>query len=847
MSSLSSDHNVSFRHQPLDTNEQSIRLIRLLGGSEGPVRCEIFHAQLDEASIIEYEALSYIWGGTSQQNVIEANGMPLRVTENLLHALLELQQPEEDRILWIDAMCIDQANTGERNHQVRLMSIIYQRATRVIIWLGTATNQTDVVFDHMKVLQQQSLNFACNSWQTYDRRWKAIWTNTLLVLNTLNQDVLCAGLKELLSRAWFTRVWIIQEVANARSAIVLCGNRSVSARIFALAPSLAGVEPHSKCQVVLDIMPGPSRKFSWWSERPDLRVLLNKFKYSEASDPRDRIYALLALSSDEQILNNLQPDYELVEGEVVDRVARYLLGIKEGTGCLPPWSMDDFLDSVGSLEVDAISNAAANGDTLMMSHLIHAGYDVNSRDLSPHGILTQAMENGHEAMVGLLLQTSTLEINRRDVRGWTPLISAARNGQELFAKWIIETRDVDVNARDSDNWTPLMHASAHNHHKVTKLLLSARGTDADAKDKLGRTALMHAVHNDSIEVLRMLCSDKTSLAAKDQSVLVTAAAHGHIRVVEVLLSTERFSLNAINEEGYTAISAGIKGNHFKIVQLLYSRQCDLRQRADDRSTMLIVAAQNGHFHIATVLINLWELLFRVSDLRDHAAVTAAKQNGHPAVMQLFRTHLYEIIQEYRTEKNESSNTSMIDRLQVAQLLLDAGEFDVNARDHAGRTALHVAAKSGHLDIMRRLLFTKGLDTKGDKNGSAAALLAAAKVGDVGLFWLIREKVNTEINSGDAKGYTPLMLAVQGGHENMIRGLLRAGAAVNYSSFRSHNRNAQSTSSNVRQRHTTIPNQPPQAVRAAQVTASQPSQQDRTPNSLPVKYGPDTAHSPRTTK
>lgn len=85
---------------------------------------------------MEYEALSYTWGSAHKQYDIEISGNTLPITENLHLALQHLRHPEEDRILWIDAICIDQDNVGERGHQVRQMASIYERVVRAIIWLG---------------------------------------------------------------------------------------------------------------------------------------------------------------------------------------------------------------------------------------------------------------------------------------------------------------------------------------------------------------------------------------------------------------------------------------------------------------------------------------------------------------------------------------------------------------------------------------------------------------------------------------------------------------------------------------------------------------------------------------
>ena len=139
-----------FEYKPIDLEDCSFRLVRLSYGEDGPIQCELFDAWLhDTDDIIEYEALSYTWGGTDKPYEIEINGRRMPVTKNLSLALRHLRYPGRDRILWIDAICINQNNNEERGHQVQQMASIYKKAEQVIVWLGRATPETDLVFRHM--------------------------------------------------------------------------------------------------------------------------------------------------------------------------------------------------------------------------------------------------------------------------------------------------------------------------------------------------------------------------------------------------------------------------------------------------------------------------------------------------------------------------------------------------------------------------------------------------------------------------------------------------------------------------------------------------------------------------
>lgn len=239
-----------FRYEPLDLEGRSTRLLSLYQqGSSPGLECDLFEVSLED-DWFEYEALSYTWGSTDLTEPITVNGRILYITENLYNALVNLQLESTARIIWIDAVCIDQQNLKERGHQVQQMGQIYSRADRVIFWLSTGGFEIDALMDCLTQLQKASIQHASNNWTRTDARWRDLWTAAKYLLRfrypSLEHD-LTVGLKMLLDRDWFKRVWILQEVAKAKTALLCAGTKSISARIFALAPELVELKPEPHC------------------------------------------------------------------------------------------------------------------------------------------------------------------------------------------------------------------------------------------------------------------------------------------------------------------------------------------------------------------------------------------------------------------------------------------------------------------------------------------------------------------------------------------------------------------------------------------------------------------------
>jgi hypothetical protein len=139
-----------------------------------------------------YEAVSWCWGRDPYDQILrvhsEDNVFAFPISRNLKAALWALRKPDEVRQLWIDAICIDQSKTAERNQQVPRMGKIYGKATNVCIWLGEGTDDSKLAIDFIKdkVLQ--------------------LWHFDELIENR-DMAKQWAALIRLMKRPWFSRRW----------------------------------------------------------------------------------------------------------------------------------------------------------------------------------------------------------------------------------------------------------------------------------------------------------------------------------------------------------------------------------------------------------------------------------------------------------------------------------------------------------------------------------------------------------------------------------------------------------------------------------------------------------------
>ncbi|KAK5731423.1 hypothetical protein LTR15_001363 [Elasticomyces elasticus] len=344
-------------YQPL-YGESEIRLVALgAGGFDDPLSLFLNDCDLD-GPCEPFEALSYVWRDPSKTVELMLNQRPFQVTTNLHAAFRYLRKRDEPRLLFVDACCIDQANLREKEQQLLLMKRVYHDASRVLVWTGTedednakallelggqiagfVTQHRERALDVEDISNREGARHALVSNESVNANWRKS-------LDFLNNE-------------WFSRTWTFQEAYVSREADIICGRTIVSLNalvgVFGYFESIGMRKwsaSHSAARVFL-------ATYSWARSTPegqrghkDIQVstLMDAMRHHRASDPRDRIYGILAmLSRQDQLL--YAPDYSKDVEETYLRVATQIMNteqhlsplssvnnVQKGTD--PSWVMD---------------------------------------------------------------------------------------------------------------------------------------------------------------------------------------------------------------------------------------------------------------------------------------------------------------------------------------------------------------------------------------------------------------------------------------------------------------------------------------------------------------------------
>lgn len=342
---------------------------------------------------------------------IDVDGKAVSVGTNLYTALIALRshvtlqnhpacnnKAQSTGCFWIDALCINQTNLKEKNIQVMMMSRIYRQASLVFAWLGGGdllSRQT--LYDLAAIAELPTKERGLKTEDLVGMDIKSDETYQKLGIPKLGYSS-WVGIYVFFNRAWFKRAWIVQEITLAQEPWFICGRQLFSVDVvlqslevlhqsrwfqqlrelteplimnFRSQLEFRSSTTQSRSSVRLyrprltnlintnlGFMMRDVRVSLGTSEgvavgggsprRPSLITLLDWYRFTEAGDPKDKIYALIGISREEET-NPLKVDYRLTVEEVYTQTAKHLIDSSKSLAVLSLAKLDPEISSSLSL------------------------------------------------------------------------------------------------------------------------------------------------------------------------------------------------------------------------------------------------------------------------------------------------------------------------------------------------------------------------------------------------------------------------------------------------------------------------------------------------------------------
>ncbi|KAJ4988577.1 ankyrin and HET domain-containing protein [Stagonosporopsis vannaccii] len=281
------------------------------------IHCTFSLTSLDDNPT--YEALSYVWGELETTSSIFLHGHQHPVTSNLASILRHLRYEDRERVLGIDALCINQSDVNERSHQVAEMHRIYSQAWRVVVFLGEAWEACDTAIELMKFVGKNK-----------DLHWTSSSERSMYSCGfNIRSQSLFNSIFRFFSSPWWTRLWTVQEYVLAKHVEFMCGHHSLDAHHM-----VEFVDYHSRhergcCKKTGLAVTGGSEMKSEFLRgtlnfaqstllkvlKPSFLEIVLMFRLRECSRPCDKVYGLLGLTT-ETFRASIRVDFNLSLSEV---------------------------------------------------------------------------------------------------------------------------------------------------------------------------------------------------------------------------------------------------------------------------------------------------------------------------------------------------------------------------------------------------------------------------------------------------------------------------------------------------------------------------------------------------
>ena len=386
-----------------------------------------------------------------------------------------------------------------------------------------------------------------------------------------------------------------------------------------------------------------------------------------------------------------------------------------------------------------------------------------------------ASRDGKLNIIKYLIQVINCDSNCKNSKSWTPLHLACYNKHMEIIKYLVEEQHCDLDGRTNDGKTPLHLASEKGHSDIVKYLIEKQYCDPTCKQNTGMTPLHIACQYGQLDVAKYLIEeqhcDPSYAANGGWTPMHYASRDGKIDIIKYLIEVLKCDSNGKNGKGWTPLHLASYNNHIDIIKyLVEGKHCDLDCRTNNSRTLLHLASERGYLDVIKYLIEEQHCDPNCKQDTSMTSLNIAYQYGWLDVVKY-------LIEEQHCDPCRTINdgwtpmhyASRDGKLDIIKYLTDASNCDSSCRNSEGWTACN----NGQMDIIKYLFEEQYYDLDSKTNDGKTPLHLASEEGHLDMVkYLIEElKQHGDSDCRTDNGDTPMHLACLNGHLKIVKYLV----------------------------------------------------------------------------
>ena len=436
-----------------------------------------------------------------------------------------------------------------------------------------------------------------------------------------------------------------------------------------------------------------------------------------------------------------------------------------------------------SLLIGACDKKNGNQEAFVKMLLSHEACDVNITDCDNRNALYYACINGQADVVKLLLSHEACDVNITDCDNRNALYHACKNGQADVVKLLLSHEACGVNIIDHYNCNALHYACENGQANVVELLLRLH-CNVNFNDKWMKTPLFIACESGHVDIVKMLinqdncmidvldvdgngilhatcglsCQDDKLIINYTRSSRLNATKNEYGEIIRLLLG-KSCDVNVLNSKGQSVLHAACAFGDTEIVAILLRNNSNVNQCDKAMKTPLFIACEEGYIDIVKLLIDSKCEVFNHS--LNEQTVLHAVCSGRD-----------------RSKWNNGTVETYTDGHRAILVLLIDENCDVNISDNNSQTPLHIACYNGYETLVEILIRNKCVVDKHDE-WMKTPLILAVEGGHIEVVKFLVKDNKCDINIYDANGQTPLHRACSEGYADIAEIFLKRNSNINW--------------------------------------------------------------------